>query len=856
MKKYLVFILGFIFLFFSFSISISAKSEIINDIRFKFGEDDILNLGYSKLNSYKIRDDNTFYYDGVKYALNDDYTKVNDSILVSNEKKFNIGDDILSIDTKNKIIVGSIFHETYSFSVTIEFLKENTSTYKFSQKLCYKYNNIDECNEDKDDTSDIINSSSFSFYYDFLPFYKEEIVFEELTFVFTLKKGQDVITSSLSFNEEEINYKDHFRVSGYNNIYIGNDNNYYLMASVSTSGEVKANFYYTPMYINNSERVYSLKLYICRGINYSECGDPVFSSDAIGVNSWDYFNITFPELSFDSNNIDLAYNSFKLRGEYVCKQNCNSDSRSQKVLTSTNEEIYYLNVSDPIFKGTLQGVNVTCNSYYYDGCYVVNKESSNKVEFVDDNDISNVYYLISDEMISDGRLVVNEINNGDSIVVSGNEESSKYIYYKVVDGSGYISYYGPYLYYFDFTAPSVVNGSTNFDSYSEEDIYNDVNLTIRYQDEFTNTYAYFKVIKESDYNDITKEDIIENDTYSNMISIKEHINEDGVYRVCFVGKDPVGNYSDMICSKAYYLDITNLTKNEVSVSGYSEDYKNTSSLNIAIVEVSEGVKFRCGLFKEGAQVSEDDLYYTCSNKSDNVITFNGEGSYKLWIYASDNVGNYSLLEFDDIYLLDNIAPSVNYVIIGNNLYYANDIKVNVDVSDMNNVTTTKYQFYSSKYNENDFRDFNVDADIAYPFDYYGEYKLAIKVCDSVDNCSVVTKSDTFFIDTGIIKMELIGEEEITIFRWGKYVEKGVSAKKGKNNVNVDYTISGSVDSSNVGVYYVTYTSGTGMNMVSVTRTVKVLNSVPYIAILISLLVIGESIILARLFVKKRKNDSI
>jgi len=81
MKKYLVFILGFIFLFFSFSISISAKSEIINDIRFKFGEDDILNLGYSKLNSYKIRDDNTFYYDGVKYALNDDYTKVNDSIL-------------------------------------------------------------------------------------------------------------------------------------------------------------------------------------------------------------------------------------------------------------------------------------------------------------------------------------------------------------------------------------------------------------------------------------------------------------------------------------------------------------------------------------------------------------------------------------------------------------------------------------------------------------------------------------------------------------------------------------------------------------------------------------------------------
>ena len=159
----------------------------------------------------------------------------------------------------------------------------------------------------------------------------------------------------------------------------------------------------------------------------------------------------------------------------------------------------------------------------------------------------------------------------------------------------------------------------------------------------------------------------------------------------------------------------------------------------------------------------------------------------------------------------------------------------------------------------EFIKFNLDEGITYPFDYYGSYKLAIKVCDKIDNCNLIIANNDFLIDTSKIKLSLVGEEEIVILRWGKYKELGAIANKGnggKTPTNVDYTIIGEVNTSKSGEYYLTYVSGEGMNKIEVTRKVIVKDTVPYLLVLISLIVVGESIILLRLFIKKRKNDSI
>ena len=98
-----------------------------------------------------------------------------------------------------------------------------------------------------------------------------------------------------------------------------------------------------------------------------------------------------------------------------------------------------------------------------------------------------------------------------------------------------------------------------------------------------------------------------------------------------------------------------------------------------------------------------------------------------------------------------------------------------------------------------------------------------------------------------------------MLKWSKYDELGAVALKGNNGkspVNVAYTTDGSVDVNTVGVYYITYTSGEGINQVSVTRKIVIEDNRVYLISLCVFILVGETIILLRLFVKKRKNDSI
>ena len=134
--------------------------------------------------------------------------------------------------------------------------------------------------------------------------------------------------------------------------------------------------------------------------------------------------------------------------------------------------------------------------------------------------------------------------------------------------------------------------------------------------------------------------------------------------------------------------------------------------------------------------------------------------------------------------------------------------------------------------------------------------MAIKVCDSLNNCSVKTSDETFYIDTGIVTLALNGDKQITILRFSRYKELGAIATKGnagRVSERLDYVIEGEVDNSKAGTYYLTYSAGEGQNKVSITREVIVKESKEYLVWFFVLFVGGGIILSLRLiFVKSKK----
>lgn len=861
MKKSLFYIFAFISVFFFVCVSkIEAKSASDSNIVVNFGEGDILNLNYVSNNTFKIEDDKSFYFNGVKYKFNSDYTFINDTISVNNNA-FSINEESFTIDLENNQVVSENMYESYNFPVSIEFESDNKTIYEFKQTLCYKYDSVEECNIDTGDIVDVSISTDYNFYYGFLPFYNENIQFEYLTYKFSLSNEDITINfDDITFTKDEINYQDYFTIGSYGDNYNStyNDKNY-VMPFAYNNTTLYIYGFFLPGYATLENRIYTINFEVCVGNNYDLCVS-VFNSNGQPSYQGIYYELPLTNITYNYNEKTVDYTSFKLKGSYVCYSNCD-DSRSQKELTYANEEIYYLNLKNPTYQGELNGKEVSCNYYYT--CYGSNGIITNKVSFIDDNEILEIYYLVSEQSIVDNNLINNKIENNSSITIGEGLEGSYYLYFKVLDSSGKINRYS-YQYLFDKTGPSI--SEDNFDDYSSEGMYNEVILMVNYADNlFGGAYKiFYKVVKESEYLTVSKEDIInDNNEYSDQIDLHSLVSKDGMYRVCFVGMDYLDNYGNKECSNSYYIDISKLTKDEVNVSSNNLTYEKKVSLHILISGVSDDVSFKCGfILKTITITSSNDLSNNCLNNKDSILTIeNSEGRYNLWIYASDVAGNFALLKLDRVYFLDNKAPVVSYEINGDNSVYSNNVNLDVDVKDLNNIDTNSlsYMFYISTYNENNFENFDLNLGISYPYDYYGSYKVAIKACDILSNCNITTFDDTFLIDTGKITLELIGEEEITILRWGKYKELGARATKGNNGKyisEVSYQVSADIDTNNIGIYYVTYTSGEGINKTSITRKVVVKDSVPYIIGIACLIVIGEAIILLRLFVKKRKNDTI
>ena len=900
MKRFYVFIC-FVFILFLSPFLVNAKSYDSENIDVSFGEETNLNIYYQGYNKFSVEEDNTFYYNGLQYTLSSQ-DKENGEVTIEGEK-LTYSDDTLT---------STYSHEFYLFPLKLAIT--GNKTYSYAQELCYKYGSIERCSIDKGDVTKITSGTyENSFFYSFLPFYSEDIVFDyvyyNLTFTNVSDSSDIIKIERLGFFISEgdtINYKDNFEFEmydyGYNitnngknyifprcirysyNSYYGQDvvsnivncgNELYLTARVYSYSSNLVNIrdynitismyvgegYNTP-YTFNSDDILSVKT----GYEYTIFGEQTYNymetfTGRVNNNEGALLYIPISNIiTYNQSENTINHLNFKLSISYVLNGN-SSDPRAIASLKTTERE-YEFDLDEPtVIPTPVEGSKLPDYS-----TLINNGEVKVKVNIFDHNGIGDISYFISiNQSESDySNKIFTSVSNGDVITVSG-EDNYYYIHYRIYEVSTGNYVYRTQQVIIDTTAP--VLSSNNFSTYVSNVPYGNVTLNISYYDEaleLSNTIyvskAYFKIIKESEREGLTIEDIANNSVYAGQVVLsKTNIQEDGNYLVCFVLKDYIGNYSDLICSGVYYMDVTSLSKDEVSAtseSGYVKEVKTT----ITITGLDDGVSFRCGLSKTDV-TSQSELTNNCYNNKEVTLTVSDEAMYNLWIYASDYAGNYSLIKLDNVFYIDSLAPRISISVTGDRNSYSNDVKVNITHSDLSSIDTENlsYEFYLATYDKNKFTSFTLEEGISYPFDYYGSYKLAIKVCDVMGNCNINTSSDTYLIDTARITLELIGGDKITLLQYQKYVEEGASATKGnagKNVSTVEYTITGSVDVKTPGVYKIVYSAGEGINKVSIEREVIVVNSNIYIISVISALVLGEVIILARLFIKRKKNDNI
>ena len=214
-------------------------------------------------------------------------------------------------------------------------------------------------------------------------------------------------------------------------------------------------------------------------------------------------------------------------------------------------------------------------------------------------------------------------------------------------------------------------------------------------------------------------------------------------------------------------------------------------------------------------------------------------------------------------LIDTKGPNISYNILKDDDVYHLTNEINISVIDLSGIDDDSLQygwFSSSKNNvtSNDLHNkFINNGVIEYPTSYYGEYKLYVSAKDSLGNENFICVNKVFKIDTDVIRISLVGNENVTILKGEKYVDEGAKAYKGSisNGGRIsDITVSGEVNVNKTGVYYITYSSGEGNLLVSVTRKIVVKSDVPYIAISGSLFVVGSLTICVRLVFKKKDEE--
>lgn len=769
-----------------------------------------------------------------------------------------------------------VIKERVNFSVTLVGKEETARSFRWEHTLCYKLSGkaevceIDYTGKDQEDSNDILSNQTYdyTFYDSDMDYYSEDLTFEYVRFnnkLICLEEGcnDEYVLDELYFDSTNIKYDYSFDITQSIKSKTINDKTYIAPSIYSNDGYYS---YFQSTFVNNStstlikENAPSYK-FIVEACGYprdeNECTKKEYtnlSSSSGSVSITPYIgSFTYPNilenLIYEDRSIQYEYAVYTTKLE--CVENC-SDRRVVASLTLSENTFY--------FKYSLPQVNenkTIINSSVDEVIYVKNSdvtisvsddlvgldESSLKYEIIKPySGYCNQGYTYTYSYSSDVKFTIGDGLNGGYCMR-----------YSVSDniGNTYTSNY--YIFYFDNSGPNMSLDN----AYDSSKYYNNISLNPTFTDYVEVGEKYYlwskSVVGEDDYLKIKSDgQVFSNEINSDNLS-------DGSYYLYILVYDALNNY------KYYDLGLFNIDKTPLSVSdlsfsliGDNSSYSNTNKVKVYVSEMDEEEQFKCG-FLNKENVIINDLNLTCLNNKEISYPSFLEGEYSFYVYVRDRANNYNMVEIVSGLLIDTLSPRVNASILYDDDEYHVNNEIKLVVNDINGFNDLKYGWFkSSKSNITSLdlvNSYDSGGVIGYPSDYYGEYKLYYKAIDNLGNETFASVEKIFKIDTDIVSIKLVGEETIKLIKHEKYEELGARAFKGNlltGGRYSDVVVEGTVDTSKVGKYYITYSSGEGNFKVSVTREIIVYDNTPYIITIVSLFVIGSVLLVFRLFIKRKR----
>ena len=769
-----------------------------------------------------------------------------------------------------------VIKEKIQFDVILKGLAETGKSYRWEHKFCHKVTGGEEfCEIDltgKDQVGneqDIVSDETYNFYFwdSDMPYYSDGLTFEYVRFsnkfiCIEENCNEEIVLDDIEFLSGEIDYNYQFSVDPFS---IENNGKKYVDNYFSQEN----NFVYVRGYLSNNlssqltwtdAPTFLITNTVCVGDN--DCRDEAIetvkasSGEAIVLTPY-IGNFTYyygaSNLLYDDNSNPI-YDSARFKTVLQCQTKCNSRIPESIVLI---DEVFYFDTERPVVD--VDNTIISSVDEYVKSVEVKITGKDTKSGL----DESNLFYQLTIPYYDCtwGQSYTFPYQNGVSFTLGPELSDGPYcMRYYVYDNTG--NYYSSdyYVFYFDNNGPRI---SVNKDGYVETNYYNKVDLEVNFTDYYSGIDKFYYLwskeeISEDDYLTIRSE----GKEYDNngILSSLNDIIEDDTYYLYFLAYDKLGNYK-YYYSGMFNFDTVGLEASEVELEILNMDsYSADPSIKVVVDEMNALENFKCGFFKEN-NITVDDLSLTCSNNTSVTIPQGLEGEYSFWVYVHDRADNYSLLNVKSGLFIDTSGPIITYDILKNEDKYHITNSITLTATDENNLDgKIKYGWFAKGVTNVTYSSLVESIDngesVGYPKGHYGEYKLYVGTKDNLGNEQFFAINKIFKVDTDIIRISLIGEATVTIIRGQKYKDNGAKAYKG--DVSSGGRVStvkteGYVDTRKAGVYYVTYSSGEGELLVSVTRKVIDKSDAPYLIVSFSIFVAGTVTIGLRLFIKKKKD---
>lgn len=779
------------------------------------------------------------------------------------------GESVLVINN-SVFYLEEVIEERMNFSVVLKGLDSESESYRWEHQLCYKIKDkqevceVDLTGEDQvvegEESIKILSNTSYSYTYfdEDMPYYSESLEFEYITFknkFVSLKDGSEIILNDISFLANEIDYSYQFDAVAQTYEKEGIEYVGYNPSGILVN-------YYTSDYALSKPQGYAIISEMC--VEGEECIKYSYNSYSSGL-----ITPYLPNLRFyyeDSSKFKgVNASTVTLRTYVACITNCSDTRRAKGTIEEPfkiHEDVYNLYMANPEFDESNSLID-SMSEYKKNENFKI----SVKDEFTGIND-SYLYVYVASET-KDGSCPVSidayskyKYSNGVSFNIGEGNSGNYCMYFEAANVMGNIYKSKYYHLKFDNESPTV---SSNH-MYESDAYYNEVVLNPILKDTYSGVKeSYYlwsqETITTSTYLKIKTEGKL----YEGVISSREDLIADGTYNLYFLIYDNLDNYNAYRLG-IFNIDTTPLSVGDVIVSSDLDDdnYNNNGGIVVNVSEMNSSETYKCAFLNSG-DVTVLDLTMNCMNGNKISLPSYLEGEYSFYAYVRDKANNYSLLKLKDGVKIDTKSPVVTYsVLYDDNEYRVNNqITINVsDYSDLNSNNMKYGWFAASKSNvvsSSLVNSFENNGDIYYPSSYYGEYKLYISVMDNVGNETFMALDKIFKIDTDIVRISLVGDSEVTILRGEEYIDLGAKAYKGQVGSSSrvsEIRISGEVDTSKAGVYYMVYSSGEGEFEVNVTRKIIVKNDIPYLFITLGLLGLSLLVTSLRLFVRRKNNQNI